>query len=244
VLATSLSLDAWRAVSAEPAEGLVDFGNRTLAGIWNELDQLPPIADERKIGYLGIAHRWAGFAYAALRWRKSAGGQLPPGVETRLAELAGCADPTPHGVRWPFRLKTRDAFAMTGWCNGGTGHVFLWTLAHELLGESSYGRLAEATALDVFHTPLQIETLCCGLAGASYGMLALYKQTGNAEWLDRARTLANRALHTVSRGEALPYSLYKGQVGVAVLAAELERPEFASLPMFEEHRWPSHRQAR
>ena len=54
---------------------------------------------------------------------------------------------------------------MTGWCNGGTGHVFLWTLAHELLGESSYGRLAEATALDVFHTPLQIETLCCGLAG-------------------------------------------------------------------------------
>jgi uncharacterized protein YyaL (SSP411 family) len=91
----------------------------------------------------------------------------------------------------------------------------------------SYGKLAEATALDVFHTPLQIETLCCGLAGASYGMLALYKQTGNAEWLDRARTLANRALHTVSRGEALPYSLYKGQVGVAGLAAELERPEFA-----------------
>ena len=75
-------------------------------------------------------------------------------------------------------------------------------------------------------------------------MLALYKQTGNAEWLHRARTLANRALHTVSRGEALPYGLYKGQVGVAVLAAELERPEFASLPMFEERRWPSHRQAR
>ena len=73
VFATSLLLDAWRAISAEPAEGLVDFGNRTLAGIWNELDQLPPIADERKIGYLGIAHGWAGFAYAALRWRKSPG---------------------------------------------------------------------------------------------------------------------------------------------------------------------------
>jgi serine/threonine-protein kinase len=94
VLATSLSLDAWRAVSAEPAEGLADFGNRTLAGIWNELDQLPPIADERKIGYLGIAHRWAGFAYAALRWRKSAGGQLPPGVETRLANWPDV--PTPR----------------------------------------------------------------------------------------------------------------------------------------------------
>ena len=238
VIAASLLLDAWRAVSTEPAEGLVEFGNRTLAGVWDELAQLPPIQAERKIGYLGMAHGWAGFAYAALRWRKSAGGQLPPGVEARLAELAQCAQPTRHGVRWPYRLHARDAFVMSGWCNGGAGQVFLWNLAAELLGDPAHAKLAEATALDVFHTPMQIDTLCCGLAGAAYAQLAVYKRTGETVWLDRARTLTNRALQTVSPGEGLPHSLYKGQVGVAVLAAELSQPEFASMPMFEERRWP------
>ena len=233
VLAASILLDAWRAVSTQSAEGLVDFGNRAIAGIWDELAELPPIRDERKIGYLGIAHGWAGLAYTALRWRQSAGGQLPAGVETRLVELAECAQPTRHGVRWPFRLHTRDAYLMTGWCNGGAGQVFLWSLAHQLLGDASFGRLAEATALDVFHSPMQIDTLCCGLAGAGYAQLALYRQTGDAAWLDRARTLAERAMQAVSRGEALPNSLYKGEVGVAVLAAELERPEFSAMPLFE-----------
>lgn len=241
VLAASLLLDAWRAVSPQPAEGLVEFGSRTLTGIWEELGQLPAIADERQIGYLGIAHGWAGFAYAALRWRKSAGGQLPPGVETRLAELAECAQPSPHGRRWPYRLHVRDPFVMTGWCNGGAGQIFLWTLAHELLQDPAYGKLAEQTALHVYHTPMQIDTLCCGLAGAGYGMLALYKHTGETAWLERARTLSERASGTASHGEGLPYSLYKGHVGAAVLAAELAEPEFASMPLFEERRWPRNR---
>jgi hypothetical protein len=34
--------------------------------------------------------------------------------------------------------------------------------------------------------------------------------------------------------EGLPHSLYKGDVGVAVLIADLERPEFAAMPFFEE----------
>jgi len=33
-------------------------------------------------------------------------------------------------------------------------------------------------------------------------------------------------------------SLYKGDLGVAVLAADLERPELARLPMFEEEDRP------
>ena len=64
-------------------------------------------------------------------------------------------------------------------------------------------------------------------------MLNLYKQTGATEWLSRARQLANHAAAVVAATAQRPHSLWKGELGAAVLIADLEAPESASMPFFE-----------
>ena len=43
---------------------------------------------------------------------------------------------------------------------------------------------------------------------------------------------------TRSHEPYIPLSLYKGDMGLAVLAAELQYPEAAAMPLFEDERWP------
>ena len=77
--------------------------------------------------------------------------------------------------------------------------------------------------------------LCCGYVGRAYALLALYRHTGRAEWLERAQTLAGTARARFhERREALerPLSLFKGIAGLALLASDLERPEGAAIPLF------------
>ena len=78
--------------------------------------------------------------------------------------------------------------------------------------------------------------LCCGLAGRAYAMLALYRVSGDAVWWERARSLAARAAHG-SSSDQWPNSLYKGRTGIALAAAEVDRPELAALPLFEDEGW-------
>ena len=74
--------------------------------------------------------------------------------------------------------------------------------------------------------------LCCGSAGRAYALLNLYKHTGLTEWLSHARRLANHAA-SVREEAQRPNSLWKGELGVAVLIADLESPENAQMPFFE-----------
>jgi hypothetical protein len=67
-------------------------------------------------------------------------------------------------------------------------------------------------------------------------MLAMYRATGHTSWLEKARRLSSKA----SAGTYLdrwPNSLYKGRTGLAVLAAELDNPWAAGMPLFEDERW-------
>src|SRR5215207_4669102 len=84
--------------------------------------------------------------------------------------------------------------------------------------------LAEKTAWNVWEDPDKMTNLCCGLAGRAYGLLNLYKHTGEKAWLHRAQELANRAAVGITASTLHENSLYKEQVGVAVLAADLSRP--------------------
>jgi serine/threonine-protein kinase len=71
------------------------------------------------------------------------------------------------------------------------------------------------------------------LAGRAYALLNLYRATGERVWIERARRLAERAARWGSAQEEHPHSLWKGDLGLAVLAADLERPEAARMPFFE-----------
>ena len=119
--------------------------------------------------------------------------------------------------------------------------MFLWLAAHAAFKEDRYLELAERAALHSFEAESQIGSICCGLAGQAYAMTALYRSTQDNAWLHRAQALAERA--ALAFGDAAaghsdplaerPDSLFKGELGVAVLAAGLESIDACILPAFE-----------
>lgn len=214
-------------------EALRAFGSETMAAIWRELDAHPPLRDGLADTYLGIAHGWAGYLYATLRWCAATGDALPARAAARLREFASMQTRRGRGTHWRRMADSAPFDVMPGWCNGSAGAVFLWTLAHRLLGDDEWLALAELAAWHAWDEPRGPADLCCGTAGRAYAMLNLYKHTGATEWLSRARQLANHAAAVIGATAQRPHSLWKGELGVAVLIADLEAPESASMPFFE-----------
>ncbi|HVT57915.1 MAG TPA: lanthionine synthetase LanC family protein [Thermoanaerobaculia bacterium] len=251
LLACVLLLDvAPRGSSGERLRApLLELGGQLLHGLWSELDRRPPLASSDD--NLGIAHGWAGYLYATLRWCETTAPPLPPRLAARLGELARCALPWRRGLRWPWRGAAGphrgETAAMPGWCNGSAGLIHLWTLAHRRLGKRRYAALAVGAGWNAWEEPAGSGDLCCGLSGRAYGLLNLHRHLapddpeGGGPWLNRARTLAASAARAVSRiSSDLPNgrdSLYRGELGAAVLAAELEHPEEARMPFFESEGW-------
>lgn len=212
------------------------WGDELACGLQADLAELPVLLLDGELN-LGVAHGWAGCLYAALRWYCATGQPPPAQLAARLSALADLARPWGRGLRWTWR----DAGSMPGWCNGSAGFVFLWTLAHRMLGEDRFRSLAEGAAWNAWEAPESNGNLCCGLAGRAYALLNFYKLDGDAKWLERARELAERAAVAIERSSEPLHSLYKGALGVAVLAADLARPEEAAMPFFEEEGWPAAR---
>jgi len=223
-----------------PGDALLDLGRGRMRGLWDELAGLPPVGSCREWPNLGIAHGWGGVAFASLRWCAATGDPLPAGLAERLGQLADCAEPWGRGLRWQWRAPEAPPVTwghMPGWCNGSAGLVPLWTLAHRALGDDRWLRLAEGAAWAAWEDPAEAGNLCCGLAGRAYGLLALHRHTGEGAWLDRARDLAWGAVRAERDPELPWYSLYKGELGVAVLVADLADPAAAALPFFESEGW-------
>ncbi len=211
------------------AEGaaLRAFGSETMQSIWSELRERPAVD-----GYLGIAHGWAGYIYAALRWCAASGDAPPSDLLDRLHALAALRVAEGRAAYWPSILGDPTYSLTGGWCNGSAGHVFLFTLAHRVFGDDEWLQLAELAAWNSWDEPRLDITLCCGTAGRAYALLNFYKHTGTTEWLSRARQLANHAA-TNAPTSLWPHALWKGDLGAAVLIADLASPENARMPFFE-----------
>src|ERR1051326_2896058 len=215
------------------AEALRAFGARTMREIWEELDAMPPIVASLSGTYLGIAHGWGGYIYAALRWCAASGDALPPRLVERLDELAAMKLHDGRGAVWPMMIDSAPEHIYPGWCNGSAGMLFLFTLAHRLLGDARWLELAELCAWAPWDMQRATASLCCGGAGRAYALLNLYKHTGDTAWLSRARQIANVAAANAVATAQRPHSLWKGELGVAVLIADLASPENARMPFFE-----------
>ena len=214
------------------------LGEAAFVGVWAELDSYPPVADSTELATLGIAHGWAGMLLATLRWCAVSGASLPARLVDRLEQLGALGESTGPGVRWRWSnghdRSSAATVTMPGWCNGSAGHVHLWTAAHARFGEPRYLELAERAGLDA-SAQAGTTHLCCGTAGQAYALLELYRHTGEPRWLSSAETLAATAARSVAsnRGrDLIEGSLYKGEIGVAALLVDLERPELASMPIF------------
>jgi eukaryotic-like serine/threonine-protein kinase len=208
------------------------YGDALCEQIWAELETNEP-------GYLGIAHGRAGIAYATLLWSRTRGFTPPEPVRRVLDRLAAAAEPWRRGARWPRRTDARgdDVRYWPGWCHGQAGQVFLWTLASVVYEDQAFLELAELAAWSTWDSARSSSStsLCCGAAGAVYALLSLHRRTAEPAWLLRAASLANTAAldGRLASDAVSPYSLYKGHLGLAMIAGDLCHPEHSAMPAFE-----------
>ena len=160
--------------------------------------------------YLGPAHGYVGNVLA-LRQGGRADGVAAAAV---LADRALVEDGL---ANWAPRDGSRDDGIRVQWCHGAPGIV---TSAADYLGEDLLLAGAELTWRA---GPLGTEKgpgLCHGTAGNGYAFLKTFARTGDEHWLVRARRFAVHALGQVARRGHGHYSLWTGDLGVALYAAD------------------------
>jgi serine/threonine-protein kinase len=239
LLGSALLLEALPA--ALDTSALRTLGDTLHDSVWQQLQHQPPLRQSTQLRSLGAAHGWAGLLYALLRWSEASGTPPPAGLDERLAQLAALGQPAGRGLRWPHEpgAPAADTALSASWCNGAAGYVYLWTLAHNQRNEDSFLRLAQKAAWSAYEGQAAAPgDLCCGLAGRAYALLNLYRHTGETAWLTRARLLADRAVANVRTHALRRDSLYKGDIGVAVLLADLQAPAHATMALYDAEGWP------
>jgi eukaryotic-like serine/threonine-protein kinase len=217
-------------------------GEKRLQLLWTETAGFDSITKGRQWANVGVAHGWAGLLYVTLRWHALTGMELPPSFHDRLAQLLDCARPTGRGVTWPWRQRAEDGHraSMPGWCNGSAGIAHLACAARAALGDNRLLETAEAAAWHAWEAGDGPVDLCCGHAGRAFALLDVHRGTQDPAWLARARVLAERAVKSapaMRSSEHPRHSLYKGELGLALLIADLDQPTNAAMPMFAPEGW-------
>ncbi len=231
LVAGALLIDALGA-DASRWQGLRNFGDQELADIWSELSI--QTLQQSQLGYWGIAHGWAGILFATARWCEATGQPMPDVAMERLKQLASSAQVSGEEQSW---VGPKDPALPGSWCHGTAGYTNLWATSSRVTGDSAYDALCLGAAEHCWHSPSLNENLCCGAAGQSYAMLVAYQVSGDEKWLERAEVLAQRSLQWVSTYWSHTNALYKGDVGIALLAEELRSPNLATMPLFGPEKW-------
>jgi serine/threonine-protein kinase len=200
------------------------------------------ISDACEMRWLGLAHGWAGLLFGLLRWTEASGVAVAPIVRERLHDLARLGIREGNSICWPLRLgnDASDRAPFTGWCHGSAGYLLLWTLAYRVLGRGRFLALARGSARHIAASigseRIVDSSLCCGSAGQGFALLALHRATGEPESLRLAGELCERAVQYAGR-TTRPNSLFKGDVGIALLVQEIAQPLRASMPLVETEGW-------
>lgn len=120
-------------------------------------------------------------------------------------------------ANWP-RLAEGDAEDLRlQWCHGAPGIV---STAADYLDEEL---LLTGAELIWRAGPPGIEKgsgICHGTAGNGHAFLKVFERTGDELWLDRARRFAVHAVEQIQRRGKGRYSLFTGDVGVALYLAD------------------------
>jgi len=133
------------------------------------------------------------------------------------AALAGLAVREEGLVNWPTREAMDAPRLRLQWCAGAPGIA---------AGAASYldeDLLLGGAELAWQAGPPGMEKgsgICHGTAGNGHAFLKVFERTGDELWLERARRFAMHALGQVERRGNGRYSLWTGDVGVALYAAD------------------------
>jgi serine/threonine protein kinase len=214
---------------------LTSHGNAVLQRVVRAIAEPEPIGKVAAVAYTGAAHGWAGILYAALMWCELTDAQIPDVVARRVAELAALAVNNGRGRRWPMRTDDTPAEFMNSWCHGAPGQVYLWNAAHRILGDKTYNDIAVAAAYQTHDETTPNPTVCCGQAGHVFALLNMYRNSNDEQWL---RYATEHLQSAITASETMSWdpskdSLYRGAVGIALAATELECPGDARHPLFE-----------
>lgn len=201
--------ERWRDVARRSAAVLL--ARRDADGLWT---QRPNGEEVRRLDPI---HGAAGNILALVR---SLDGDARAALEREAAAVFARLAVTEHGLaNWP--VSAGEAPSLLRWCAGAPGIVVatadyldedLLRAGAELIWQAGAPRMASGPGI------------CCGTAGNGYGLLKVFERTRDEQWLQRARRLAVHALAQVerdrTRGGPGWYSLWKGDLGVAVFAAD------------------------
>eukprot|EP00899_Mesostigma_viride_P015413 jgi/Mesvir1/23873/Mv10668-RA.1 len=190
--------------------------------------------------YLGAAHGLMGILFTLLHFPSAFGDRVLQNGGWTVGELIRssidylCSLMTRRGGM-PAKVGSSDE--LVHWCHGSTGMVFLLCKAYQVLGDAKYLSLAQRAGEDVWTRGLLTKpgrSLCHGIAGNGYALLALYKATKQEMYLYRAMQFARVCLeHEELWQSDSPFSLYEGMAGLTCFYLSLLTPQSALFPGFE-----------
>lgn len=216
--------DRWAVFWSTGAARLLDEWHHDDAlGAWLWTQKL----GENETRYLGAAHGLVGNVRVLLGGGTLLSRDEQREVEERAVETLKQLAVVEDGLaNWPGTpddpLEDRGRIRVQ-WCHGAVGVLTsTWDVARD---DDDWSELLLAAGRLVWQAgPIRDDPgLCHGTAGNAYALLALWRRTGDEQWLDRARALAQHAAAQVEeraerRGHGW-HSLYSGDEGVALCLA-------------------------
>ena len=225
-----------------------DLLTRGVTILWEQMEHVPEAGAwlwtqdlyGRTVRYLGGGHGFAGNVFPALRGAHMLPADLVAGYVQRTEQTLRATVLRDAGLaNWPDRLPMpgeSPATTRVQDCHGAPGIICrLPTHVVPALDDV----LLEAGELVWRAGPLvKGAGLCHGTAGNGYAFLKLYRRSGDARWLERARAFAMHAIGQCDRAAAAygqrRYSLWTGDPGVAlfVQSCRLADDAFPTLDVF------------
>lgn len=198
--------ERWRDAWQESAEAL--WAARDSDGLWTQL------LYGKTTRALGPAH---GLTGATLTLLQGADGPRELLLRETAAVLARTAIVEDGLANWPYLDGPGAGELRVQWCTGAPGIV---VSAADYLDEDLLLAGAELAWRAGPPGPEKGAGICHGTAGNGYAFLKAFARTGDERWLGRARRFAMHALGQVRRRGHGRYSLWTGDVGVALYAAD------------------------
>ena len=179
------------------------------------------------VQYLGAGHGYAGNLCSLLKTAELLDAPRRAQLHARCAHTlqawARCDES--GAVNWPtgtYQPRPDGPQMLMQWCHGAPGIVTaLADFAPQLSPEIDAMLLAAGQAIWQAGPLTKGPGLCHGTAGNAAALLVLYRRSGDALWLDRARALAMHAITQSTAARAAHgqgrYSVWTGDPGVALV---------------------------
>lgn len=176
-----------------------------------------PSLVEEGAGYT-FAHGRAGILHALLNWSVEGRRNLPLSFFQALDRLEMAGDcPSLRTMPDGARLIVQGS-----WCKGAAGMALLWAKAFEWTQEERHRSLALEYAwvaqTEIDRAPA---TLCCGLVGRAYALLAAERIDPGHGWKDRAIALAAAVWEKTPESGLWSKGLLRGHGGWICLVTDL-----------------------